>query len=220
MRYRRDINGATESGERTAQCHCPGRDSRDRNPKKGAGAPPMSKRAKLESRFAVKQEDVASDREYGRKNHPGVEPAWFQVDMKLGRLRDRRALRVGARGLHQRPVDRPSEHLHRDEVEHDRADNFVDVAPSAEIPADSAPECASGRAGSENRKNGRKMRPSSEHRTDCACGQSTRYQLAVGADIPKRALERDSNRKTRKDQWRRLHERVGKREPTAERTLP
>src|SRR5713101_7850420 len=164
MRYRRDINGATESGERTARCHGPRRDSCDRNPEKRAGTPSMSKRAKLESRFAVKQEDVASYREYGRKDHPGVEPARFQVDMKLSRLRDRRALRVGARGLHQRPMDRPSEHLHRDEVEHDRADNFVDVAASAKISADSAPEGAGGRASDENRKNGHDMRPSSDHR--------------------------------------------------------
>src|SRR5690242_17665756 len=154
----------------------------------------MSKRAKLESRFAVKQKDVASYREYSRKDHSGVEPARFKVDMKLGHRRDRHALRVSARGLHQRPVDRPSEHLHRDEVEHDRADNFVDVAPSAKIPADSAPGSAGGRARSENRKNGHEMRPSSEHRTDCTHGQRTRNQLAVGADIPKRALERDRNR--------------------------
>src|SRR5260370_35934138 len=116
MRYRRDINGAAESGECTAKCHRPRSDSHDRNPEKRAGTPPMSKRAKLESRFAVKQEDVAYYREYGRKDHPGVEPARFQVDMKLGRLRERRALRVGAGGLHQRPGERPTQHLHRAEV--------------------------------------------------------------------------------------------------------
>src|SRR5580704_4344827 len=191
MRNRRDLNGAAESRERARQRHHPDRQRGDANAEEGRGAAIAAHRAQLESGAGIEHQQVARAGEHDSEQHAEVEAARRKVESKLRGGCYRRAGRIGARRLHQRTVHDPAERLDGDEVEHDGADNFVDVAPSAEPSGEAAPGGAAQRARGENDYDRNQMRNIAEMRPNRACGDRANHELSVGADIPQRARERE-----------------------------
>src|SRR5271170_3632872 len=189
MRNGRDLHGAAESGERARQRHHPDRERGDADAEEGRGATIAAHRAQLESRAGIEHQQVARAGEQDREQHAEVEAAWREVKFELGGGCYRRAGRIGARRLHQRTVHDPAERLDGDEVEHDGADNFVDVAPRAEPSREAAPGGAAKCSCGEYDYDRNQIRKIAEMRPDRPSGDRADHELSVGADIPQRARE-------------------------------
>src|ERR1039458_7295953 len=184
MRNRGDLHRAAKPGQSACQRHHPQRECRDSDAEECRGAPVPAHRAQLESGSSLEQQQVARGGQRDCEDHAQVDAARRKVEFKLGGACDWRAGRIRARRFHQRTMHDPTERLHGDEVQHDRADNFVYVAPRAQPSRHAAPNRAAKRAGGENDRNCDRMRKIGEMRTDRAGRDRADRKLSVGADIP------------------------------------